>query len=133
MPLKSMSIQKGATAVAPTGGSALVFADDGVTIQNGVHLTVPATADYRVRESATCKFRPPTLQSDGVYTRDKKSVSFNIPQILASGKVVNNVIRIEREVHPELSAANATDLNRMAAQLLCDADTDNFWAAGSLS
>jgi hypothetical protein len=52
---------------------------------------------------------------------------------LASGKVVFNVIRIEREVHPEFSAANATDLNKVGAQLLFDTDMDNFWAAGSLS
>jgi len=133
MTLKNMSIQTGATGLTVTAGTAKVFADDGVTIQNGVHLTVPATADYRVRESVTAKFRPPTLLVDGTYTRDKKSVSLNVPQILASGKIVNNVLRIEREVHPELSAANATDLNRMAAQLLFDSDTDNFWAAGSLS
>lgn len=132
MGIKTMSIPTGATLSA-TGGTAKVFADDGVTIQNGVHLTVPATTDYRVRESATFKYRPPALLTDGSYTRDKKSVSFNIPQLLANGKIVNNVVRIEREVHPELSAANATDLNKMAAQMLFDADTDNFWAAGSLS
>jgi len=52
---------------------------------------------------------------------------------LASGKVVNNVLRVEREVHPEYSAANATDLNKLAAQLLVDTDADNFWSAGSLT
>jgi len=132
MGLKNMSINTG-TTLSATGGTAKVFADDGVTIQNGVHCTVPATADYRVRESATWKYKPPTLLPTGVYTRDKKSVSLNIPQILASGAIVNNVIRIEREVHPEMSAANATDLNKLAAQLLFDSDADNFWAAGSLS
>lgn len=132
MGLKNLSILTGATLSA-TGGTAKVFADDGVTIQNGVHTMVPATADYRVRESATYKFRPPQLLVDGTYTRDKKGVSLNIPYILASGKVVNNVIRIEREVHPEWAAANAVDLNKMAAQLLFDSDTDSFWSAGSLS
>lgn len=132
MGIKSMSLLSG-TTLSATGGTAMVFTDDGLTINNGVHLVVPATTDYRVRESATFKYKAPALQTDGSYTRDKKSVSFNVPQILASGKVVNNVIRIEREVHPELSAANATALNKIAAQLLFDTDTDNFWAAGSLS
>lgn len=132
MGIRTMSLLSGAT-ISATGGTALVFTDDGTTVQNGVHLVVPATTDYRVRESATWKYRAPTINNDGSYTRDKKSVSYNVPQILASGAIVNNVIRIEREVHPELSAANATALNKIAAQLLTDADTDNFWAAGSLS
>jgi hypothetical protein len=131
MGLKNMSINTGAT-VSATGGTAKVFADDGVTIPNGVHCTVPATADYRVRESATWRYRPPTL-TQGVYGGDTKSVSLTIPMLLASGLVFNNVIRIERKVHPEFSAANATDLNKLASQLLFDSDADNFWAAGSLS
>jgi hypothetical protein len=131
MPLKTMSLLTG-TTLSATGGTAMAFTDDGVTIQNGVHLVVPATASYTVRESATFKYRPPALVK-GVYTRDKKSVSFNVPIILASGETVNNVIRVEREVHPEFSAANCVELNKKAAQLLFDSDTDNFWAAGSLS
>jgi len=132
MGLKNMYLLTG-TTLGTTGGSAFVFADDGVTIQNGVHLVVPATADYRLRESATAKYKPPTLDSLGVYSRDKKSISFNVPIVLASGKIANNVIRVEREVHPEFSAASCVELNKKASQLLFDADTDNFWAAGSLS
>jgi len=132
MGLKTLSLLTGAS-ISATGGTAMAFTDDGVTIQNGVHLIVPATADYRLRESATAKFRPPVLQSDGSYARDKKSISFNVPILLASGKIANNVIRVEREVHPELSAAAAANLNKIAAQLLTDADTDNFWGAGSVS
>lgn len=132
MGLKNMSLLTGATTAA-SGGSALVFADTGTTIPNGVALVVPATADYRVRQQSTWKYRAPKINSDGTYTRDSKSVSYNVPLILASGKIVNNVIRVEREVHPELSAAAATDLNKILAQMLFDSDTDNFWAAGSLT
>jgi len=132
MGLKNMSLLSGGT-VSTTGGTAMVFTDDGVTIQNGVHLVVPATADYRVRESATAKYRPPSVQPDGSYSKDKKQISFNVPMILASGKIVNNTIRVEREVHPEMSAANVANLNKIGAQLLTDTDLDNFWTAGSLS
>lgn len=132
MGLKSLTIKHGATN-SVAGGSDFVFADDGVTITNGVHLVVPATTDYSVRESATWKFRPPTLLPTGVYTRDKKSVSFTVPMTLASGAVVNNVIRIEREVHPEMTVANVLEFNQKAAQLLWDTDTTAFWATGSLS
>lgn len=133
MGLKTMSLLTGA-AVAASGGSALVFADDGVTIQNGLHLIVPADADYQTRRQLTAKYRPPTLDpKTGVYGKDKKSISLALPIVLPSGQVVFNTIRIEREVHPSLSAANALELCKLGAQLLTDSDVEAFWASGSLS
>lgn len=132
MPLKSMSILSGA-AIAVTGGSAKSFMDDGVSVPNGVHIVCPGTTDARIRENATFKVRPAALLADGTYQRRKDVVSITFPQLLASGKVVNNVYRIERDIHPELADAVATDQRKMAAQLLVDADLDNFWLVGSLS
>lgn len=133
MGLKTMSLLTGA-AVAASGGSALVFADDGVTIQNGLHLIVPADADYQTRRQLTAKYRPPTLDpKTGVYGKDKKSISLALPIVLPSGQVVFNTIRIEREVHPSLSAASALELCKLGAQLLTDSDVEAFWASGSLS
>lgn len=133
MGLKTMSLLAGAT-VSASGGAALVFADDGVTISNGVHLIVPADADYQTRRQCTAKYKPPTLDAKtGAYSKDKKSISLAVPVVLADGRVVFNTIRLEREVHPSLSAAAALELNTLGAQLLVDADAANFWAAGSLS
>lgn len=130
MTMKNMSLLSGAT-VSATGGTAQVFADNGVTIPNGVQLVVPADTSFATRRSATARVRQPTLGRDGVYGKDKKSISYNFPKTLASGKIVNNVIRVEREVHPEVTAAEANELNLIAAQLLTDPDTSNFWAIGS--
>lgn len=133
MGLKSMSLLAGATNAA-TGGSALVFAEDGVTITNGLHLMVPADADYQTRRQVTIKYRQPTLDAKtGVYGKDKKSICLALPLVLSNGSVVFNTIRIEREVHPSLSAANALELNTLGGQLLFDADVTSFWANGSLS
>lgn len=133
MGLKTMSLLSGAT-VSATGGTALAFAEDGVSIQNGLHLIVPADADYQTRRQVTAKYRPPTLDpKTGAYSKDKKSISLALPLVLASGQVVFNTIRIEREVHPSLSAANALELCKLGAQMLADADTDAFWATGALS
>lgn len=133
MGLKNMSLMTGAT-VSATGGSALSFVDTGVSVPNGISVTVPADADYQTRRGATIKYRPPVVdKTTGEYGKDKKSISLVKPAVLASGRVVFNTIRIEREVHPSLSAADATDLNKLGAQLLTDADLDNFWSAGSLS
>lgn len=130
MGMKNMSLLSSAT-LAATGGTALVLADNGVTIQNGVQLVVPADTNYATRRSITAKYRPPVVAKDGILSRDKKYLSLTVPMALASGAIVNNVIRLEREVHPEFSAANCVELNKLAAQLLFDADTDGFWATGS--
>jgi hypothetical protein len=133
MSLKNMTLLSGATLSA-TGGTSVAFSDDGVSIQNGLHLVVPADADYQTRRQATVKYRPPTLDpKTGVYGKDKKSISLALPMVLTSGQVVFNTVRIEREVHPSLSAADALDLTKMGAQLMFDTDTDNFWTAGALS
>lgn len=133
MALKNMSLLTGAT-IAASGGSALVFADDGVTIANGVHLVVPADTDYQTRRQVTAKYRPPTLDAKtNSYGKDKKSISYSRPVVLPDGRVVFNTIRIEREVHPSTTAADCLDMNKVGAQMLTDADTDAFWATGSLS
>lgn len=131
MALKDMSLLTAAT-VASTGGTALVFSDDGITVPNGVHLIVPADADYQTRRMATFKVRPATVAKAGVsISKDKKSVSFAQPKVLLDGSVVFNLIRIEREMHPTVTAAEAAEFNRIGAQLLTDTDTDAFWANGS--
>lgn len=132
MGLKALSINTGGT-LANTGGTAKVFADDGVTVPNGVHISVPAVTDFRVREHATFRYTPAALQSDGTYSRQKNHASITAPKALASGKYVNNTVRIEMDIHPESTATEFADLRKMAAQLLFDSDTDNFWTAGSLS
>ena len=133
MSLKNMTLSSGAT-IAASGGTALTFADDGVSVANGVHLVVPQDTDYQTRRQATVKYRPPVLNAQTQqYGKDKKSISFVRPILLADGSVVFNTLRIEREVHPSLSAAECTELNKIGSQLLTDSDLDNFWAVGSLS
>lgn len=132
MSMKNMSLLSGAT-VSATGGTALAFVDNGVTVPNGVQLVVPADTNYALRRTATARVRNPQLDRDGVWGKDKKSVSITVPKQLASGKIVPNVIRLEREVHPETTAAEALELLKLAAQVAIDTDLDNFWGAGSLS
>lgn len=132
MGLKTMSLLASAS-VAASGGSALAFLDDGVSIQNGLHLIVPADTDYQTRRSVTAKVKQPTIDpKTGAYGKDRKTMSFTKPQVLADGKVIFNVIRIEREVHPSLAAADALEMNKLAAQMLVDSDCADFWASGTL-
>lgn len=133
MALKNMSLLASATITA-TGGTPQVFADTGTTIANGIQLVVPADADYQTRRGVTAKFRPPTLNAaTNSYGKDKKSLTYVKPLIKADGSVVFNTIRIEREVHPSLTAAECVELNKIGAQLLTDSDLDAFWGTGSMS
>lgn len=133
MALKNMSLLAAAT-VAASGGSALAFTDNGVSVANGIQLTVPADTDYQTRRLATVKYRPPTIDpKTGVYGKDKKSITYVKPIVLATGQVVFQTIRIEREVHPSETAANCIEMNKIGAQMLVDTDTDGFWGTGSLS
>lgn len=133
MSLKTTTLAAG-TTLGVTGGTPLTFAENGVTILNGIQLMVPADADYQTRRVLTIKNRPPTLNAKtGVYGKDKKSMSLSLPMVLADGSIIFNTIRLEREVHPSLSAANALSLNVLGAQLLFDSDVVDFWANGSLT
>lgn len=132
MGLKTMSLLTGAT-VSASGGTALAFADNGVSIQNGVQLIVPADTDYQTRRQVTAKVKQPIVDSKtGAYGKDRKTISLTKPQVLSDGKVIFNVIRIEREVHPSMAAADVLELNKLGAQLLIDTDLTDFWANGSM-
>jgi hypothetical protein len=124
---------KSGTSIAATGGSDVTFAPDGQTIQNGVHLIVPAISDFRVRPQLTVKYRPPVLNPQGVYNKDKKTLSYTIPKLLDDGTIVFNVVRVEREVHPESTPEEAAALLEAASQFCFDTDVSAFWATGSLT
>lgn len=132
MSVQNASINAGAT-ISATGGTAVSYTPNGVTIPNGIQLIDAAITDYRVRPTLTLRNKLPVLDSLGVYSKDRKSCLLVEPILLASGKVVFNLIRIEREIHPETPAANALGLNTKGAQLLTDSDFTNFWAAGSIA
>lgn len=132
MGLKTMSLLTGAT-VSATGGTALVFAEDSVNVPNGVHLVVPSETDYQTRTQVTAKVKQPVLDpKTGVYGKDRKTMSCTKPKVLASGQVVFPVIRVEREIHPSMTAAEILELNKLGAQMLVDSDSADFWASGTL-
>lgn len=132
MSVQNASINAGAT-ISATGGTAVNYTPNGITIQNGVQLIDAAITDYRIRPTLTLKVKAPVLDKNMVYSKDRKSMLLVEPILLASGKVVFNLLRIEREIHPETTAANALSFNTKGAQLLTDADFTNFWSAGSIA
>lgn len=132
MPVQNASISAGAT-ISAAGGTAVNYTPNGITIQNGVQLIDAAITDYRIRPTLTLKVKAPVLDKDMVYSKDRKSMLLVEPILLASGRVVFNLLRIEREIHPETTAANALSFNTKGAQLLTDVDFTHFWSAGSIA
>lgn len=132
MPLNGASIPVGCTWT-PAGGTAKTYTNDGLTVANGVHLIDASVADYRTRPQMTAKVKQPTLDSLGVYSKGRRSVVVTIPKVLASGKQVFPLIRIELEDHPESSAAEIATLLSIGANVLIDTDFSNFWNTGSVA
>lgn len=133
MPLNGAIVKKDATGITVTAGTDQTFVSDGAKIDSGLHLVDSAQADYRIRRSVTAKVKQPTYNAQtGKFSKDRKGLTLVSPKILTDGTIAYNLIRIEREVHPECTAAEILDLNRVGAQLVCDADFDTFWAVGSL-
>jgi len=133
MPIKGAVLKSGASALTVTGGTNKTFTDDGVSVANGVHVSNAAQADFRIRENITVKVKQPTLSSTGEYSKDKKTVTIVTPTLLANGKTTFSLIRIEREIHPECTAAAAFELLMLAGQVVSAADFASFWSGGSLA
>jgi len=131
MSLRNMSLPVGGT-ISVSGGTTTDFADDGSTIQNGLHLIVPTDTSYLTRRSITAKVRQAAMQSDGSMSKIKRGLTFVKPTVLASGVTVYNVVRCEIDVHPEVEATIRAELLSVGALLFSDNDTANFWAVGSL-
>lgn len=134
MPISGMTILDNSTAqAAPTGGSAVTLSEDGVTVANGKHVADASNANFLTRLNATFRNRPPALQSDGSWSKCKRSAMIVQPKELADGSYVFNLVRIEVEYHPESTAAEVTTLRYNGSQLLTDPDVDNFITSGSIA
>lgn len=130
MSLVNLSILSGGT-LSVTGGVAYPFAPSGKTVQNGIQLIDPAATDIRLQASIYFNQRFPAVQPDKTWSFFKQSTNLTIPKLCADGVIRPNRIRIERETVAEATTAEKLALLTLAAQLLFDADTTNFWGSGS--
>lgn len=132
MAIKGAVLKAGATSMSVVGGSDKTFTSDGVIVANGTHVSNAAETDFRKKESIVVQNRTPKVNNLGEWSKDRKTCVITVPKILASGKTVQNLIRIEREVHPESTAAEALELNLLGAQGLTQSALALFWSGGSI-
>lgn len=130
--LKGMSIADGATSLSVTGGTAQVYNTDGVTVNNGIHLAATAVADFRVRPHLTFRHVPPKRLANGRFSLGVRTMNVTDPVLDSNGEVHYVSTTIERKYDVAVSASTVKSNRYKAAQLLFDADTEDFNVAGSL-
>lgn len=131
MPLKGATVLQTGT-VSATGGTSITYATGPRQVPGGVQCQNNAVTDFRVRPTFVARYREPKLLDDGSWTKGKWVLTLTIPKLLASGKTTLNLFRLEREIHPESTVAEAAELNIQAAQMCIDTDFSLFWSSGSL-
>lgn len=133
MPIKGASLLLGGT-ITPSAGTAKSFTEVGETIKNGVKVSDLSVTDARLRPTITCINRPAALNSLGVYiSKDKRTMKLVWPKLLADGTIKFNVRDIRIEDHPETTDTEKANMNSYSAQLLVDADFQQFVLNGSLA
>lgn len=116
-----------------SGGTNQVFEESGEKLANGVVLVDSGEANYFSRSKINMTSRVPSVQSNGLYSNAKRSATYVMPMTLADGvTTVYNSVRIEVSIHPESAASDLAELREKGAQILVDAEFDNFYTYGSL-
>lgn len=134
MPISGCTILNNSTAqAAPTGGTSITLTENGVMVPNGKSVADASNANFLTRLYAVFRNKPPVKQPDKTYSKGKRTGVITQPKLLASGVYLNNICRIELEVHPEATSAEVVTLMLNGSQLLTDADFQEFWKTGSLA
>lgn len=134
MPISGCTILNGSTAqAAPTGGTSVTLTENGVTVPNGKSVADASNTNFLTRLYAVFRNKPPAKQPDKTYSKGKRSATATQPKLLANGDYVNNLIRIELELHPETTTAETVSIMLNGSQLLTDADFQEFWKSGSVA
>jgi hypothetical protein len=133
MSISNASVLTGAT-VAPSGGTALAFSSTGIR-NNTNTLYVAADLDQRTRRKIVCTVKEPKVSSTAPngYTQSRSIAIAKFPLTLDNGLVTVNTLKIELATDVETSAAELAEYKSIGAQILCDADFDDFFAAQSIA
>lgn len=133
MTISAMSIAANATSISVTGGTALAYAPDGQLVTNGIHVAANSVADFRVRPHISFKNKNPVRRSDGSFSRGERTIVLTEPYLHTDGIVYYDTYEIKRLYAPVIPVANLDNGRRKAAQVLFDADLENFNTVGDIS
>lgn len=133
MALNGLSIADNATSLSVTGGTAQAFTPDGVLVNNGIHVAAAAVADFRVRPHISFKNKVPQRNSNGEFGYGTREFILTEPYLHTDGKVYYVTRTTTERWHPVIPAATIKNARYKCAQVMFDADSENFNSAGDLS
>lgn len=135
MGLQNATLMVGAT-VSTTGGTSTAFVPNGASVTNGTQLVDSTNTNAITRASITAKTIKQAVIDvvTGLFIgKTKRQMQLVRPKVLASGRVVFPLIRIEVETVPDCTDAEITALLNEGAMLLTDTDFISFWKLGSVA
>lgn len=121
-----------APTIAVSGGTAQSFAPDGTIVTRGIQVADTSVDSVTSRPVVVAKNQPGTLQSNGSWSRDRRSVKYVLPEVLADKTVDFAFIEITVVKSPLRGASTINVLKEKGVQLIYDTDLTNFWQFGAL-
>lgn len=122
--------------VSATGGTSTAFVTNGAQVTGGIQVVDSTNTNAVTRASMTFRtIKQAILDAiTGKFTgKIKRQAQLVRPKVLADGRVVFPLVRIELEFAPESTDAEVSALMSEGSQLLCDADFTSFWKIGSVA
>lgn len=135
MGLQNATLMVGAT-ISSTGGTSTAFVPNGASVTNGAQVVDSTNTNAVTRASITAKTIKQAVIDvvTGLFIgKTKRQMQLVRPKVLASGRVVFPLVRIELETVPDCTDAEITALLNEGAMLLSDSDFTSFWKLGSIA
>jgi len=132
MTISALALVDGATSLSVTGGTAKQYGPDGQKVDTGIHVSDTTVADFRLKPHITFKNRNPQLMGNGTWQKGVRGVVMTYPYLCTDNIVRFVTTRITTEFAPEIPAATVKNARYVAAQLLFDADLEDYNANGNI-
>lgn len=129
MSIQNAQIADNATAIAPTGGTAITLATDGPSINGMVNSYVTNDASLKTRRSVSFSRKAPKVNrsSAGGYTQAYRKTALKFPRTLADGTLTYDQLTVEYRTDISATDAEMKNQRYLGAQVLTDSDFDAFW------
>lgn len=127
-----ITLKNGGTT-STTGGTDQSFTRTSETVTDGRMYADVAQADFFLWDKVSVKVKAPTVDPDGLYSKQKTEIAFVQPVVREDGKTRGyNTARIYVDYYPSTTSAQLTKLREYAAQLSKLAALDSTYNAGTL-
>jgi len=133
MSINNASINDGATAVSPTGGTAKTLNTMGVQAdQNVAYFAADTSMKTRRTAEFSKKASKANASSIGGFTQARNKVKLTFPRVKADGSLTADTLTMELARDIDATDAEVVNYLLIGAQVLGDTDFLDFWKIQSL-